>query len=67
MARSDDEVFGAPPRRKTTHEIGEPLDLLSVDELMARVELLREEIARLEAAAEAKRASRKAADGFFKT
>ncbi|MDB5569527.1 MAG: hypothetical protein JWN93_710 [Hyphomicrobiales bacterium] len=66
MARTDDDVFGAPPRRKTTHEIGENLDMLSVDELAERMELLRTEIARLEAARAAKEASRRAADAFFK-
>ena len=66
MASLQDDVFGAPPRRKTTHEIGEPLDLLSVDELEERVTLLREEIERLEAAVVAKRASKAAADAFFK-
>lgn len=67
MAGIDDDIFGAPPRRKTTHEIGEPLDLLSVAEIAERIALLRAEIERLEQAGRAKEASRKAADGFFKT
>lgn len=54
------------PVRKTTHEIGQDLSMLSVDELKARVELMRAEIARLEAECAAKGASRAAADNFFK-
>ncbi len=54
------------PVRKSAHDIGQDLSLLSVDELKARVELLKAEIARLEAAAAAKGASRAAADSFFK-
>lgn len=63
MAREDDEA----PRRKVTHDIGQDLSLLSVGELEARIGLLREEIARLETALTGKRASRDAADRFFKS
>ena len=63
----DDNIFGAPPRKKTTHRIGQTLDALSVDELDERIALLREEIARLETARGAKQASRAAADSFFRT
>ena len=38
------------PRKKVTHEIGQDLSLLSVEELTERVALLTTEIARLEAA-----------------
>jgi len=32
MARVDDDPFGmAPPKKPATHEIGQPLDTLSVD------------------------------------
>lgn len=65
MARIDDDPLA--PVRKPTHEIGQPLDTLSVDELDARVALLREEIERLEKARVAKQASRAAADAFFKS
>jgi uncharacterized small protein (DUF1192 family) len=68
MALFDDmDPFGAPPKKKTTHEIGQSLDTLSVDELDERVSLLREEIARLEAARAGKVASRAAAASVFKT
>ena len=47
-------------------EIGQPLDLLSVAELDERIERLRQEIARLEAARAAKQAASAAAEAFFK-
>jgi len=54
------------PKKKVTHEIGQDLTLLSVNELDARVQLLHDEINRLEADMAAKRAKRAAADQFFK-
>ena len=54
------------PKKKVVHEIGQDLSLLSVEELAARVALLREEISRLEADMAGKHASRSAADQFFK-
>jgi uncharacterized small protein (DUF1192 family) len=54
------------PKKKISHEIGQDLTLLSVEELAARVQLLNEEIKRLEADMVNKRASRSAADQFFK-
>jgi len=54
------------PKKKIVHEIGQDLTLLSVTELNARIELMREEIARLEADIKNKQASRSAADEFFK-
>jgi uncharacterized small protein (DUF1192 family) len=54
------------PKRKVTHEIGQDLALLSVDEIAERIALLQEEIARLEEALAKKHASRSAADQFFK-
>ena len=61
--QTDDDA----PRRKITHEIGQDLSLLSVDELAERITLLRAEIDRLEAAKIGKQASRNAADRFFKS
>ena len=55
------------PRKKISHEIGQDLSLLSVEELTERVLLLKSEIERLEEAATKKRASRDAANSFFKT
>jgi uncharacterized small protein (DUF1192 family) len=56
----------APIKKKLSHEIGQDLALLSVEELSERIQLLRDEIARLEAARAQKQASRAAADQFFK-
>jgi uncharacterized small protein (DUF1192 family) len=63
MAIEDDDR----PRKKVTHEIGQDLSLLSVEELTERVALLKTEIVRLEEAATKKRASRDAANSFFKS
>jgi uncharacterized small protein (DUF1192 family) len=54
------------PRPKITHEIGQELALLSVQELEARIALLKGEIERLEADIARKRSTRVAADQFFK-
>jgi len=54
------------PKKKVAHEIGQDLTLLSVEELSARVALMKEEIARLETDMVNKRATRAAADQFFK-
>jgi uncharacterized small protein (DUF1192 family) len=63
MPASDDDD---KPKKKVVHEIGQDLTLLSVEELGARVQLLRDEINRLETDMRQKRASRAAADQFFK-
>ncbi len=63
MARDDDEA----PKKKTAHEIGQDLSLLSVDELTARVGLLSDEIVRLQAAIDEKKASRDAAASVFRS
>jgi uncharacterized small protein (DUF1192 family) len=62
MPIEDDEA----PRKKISHGIGQDLSLLSLEELTERIALLTGEIARLEAAATKKRASKDAADSFFK-
>jgi uncharacterized small protein (DUF1192 family) len=54
------------PKRKIVHEIGQDLALLAVKELEERIGLLKQEIARLEAAMAGKQASRNVADQFFK-
>ena len=54
------------PNNKIAHEIGQDLALLSVEELNERIALLNDEIARLQTALASKRASRSAADQFFK-
>jgi uncharacterized small protein (DUF1192 family) len=54
------------PKKKITHEIGQDLTVLSVQELGERIGLLKDEIARLEADIAKKQATRSAADQFFK-
>ena len=63
MATEDDDR----PRKKISHEIGQDLSLLSVEELSERIALLTAEIERLQQAATRKRASKDAASSFFKT
>jgi uncharacterized small protein (DUF1192 family) len=62
MAIEDDDR----PRKKVTHEIGQDLSLLSVEELAERIALMNSEIERLQAATTKKRASKDAANNFFK-
>ncbi len=62
MAAFDDEA----PKKKLVHEIGEDLSKLSIEELGERIEVLKAEISRIEAALNAKRASADAAETFFK-
>jgi uncharacterized small protein (DUF1192 family) len=54
------------PKKKTVHDIGQDLALLSVSELGERVNLLKDEIGRLEAEIARKHASQTAANAFFK-
>jgi uncharacterized small protein (DUF1192 family) len=68
MAGSDEEsIFGAPRKAANSHEIGQNVDLLSARELLERIEMLRQEILRLEAAIQAREATKQAASAFFKT
>ena len=55
------------PIKKAAHEIGQDLTLLSVEELAERIALLNAEIARLQSSMQLKRATRDAADRFFKS
>jgi uncharacterized small protein (DUF1192 family) len=63
MAAEDDDK----PRKKVTHEIGQDLYLLSVEELDERIALLSSEIERLKDAMGKKRSSKDAANSFFKS
>lgn len=62
MPLIDDE----PVKKKTVHEIGQDLAVLSIAELDERIALLKSEIDRLEGAKASKGAHRSAADAFFK-
>jgi uncharacterized small protein (DUF1192 family) len=64
MASEDDDN---KPRKKVTHEIGQDLSLLSVEELTERLALMTAEIERLQQAMAKKRASKDAANSFFKS
>ncbi|MDT3683570.1 MAG: DUF1192 domain-containing protein [Pseudorhodoplanes sp.] len=63
MAAFDDDDR---PKKKTRHDIGQDLSLLSLEELRERIALLKSEIERLESAMNSKQASRNTADQFFK-
>jgi uncharacterized small protein (DUF1192 family) len=63
MAIEDDDK----PRKKVSHEIGQDLSLLSLEELNERIALLTSEIERLQVAVTKKRASKDAANNFFKS
>lgn len=54
------------PRKPVTHEVGQDLSALSLEEIDARIGLLKREIERLEEARAGKSASRQAADAFFR-
>jgi len=62
------DPFADEPIRPTvrTHEVGQDLSALSIEELDERVALLQAEIARLNEARAGKEASRHAASAFFK-
>ena len=66
MAIAEDDPF-APPKKKLAHEIGEPLDTISTGELATRIGLLEAEIERLRIAMNAKEATKRAAEAFFKS
>ena len=55
------------PKKKISHDIGQDLSLLSVEELAERIALMNSEIERLQAAMAKKRASRDAANSFFRS
>ena len=63
MAIEDDDR----PKKKLSHEIGQDLSLLSVEELTDRIALLTGEIERLQQALTQKRASRDAVNNFFRS
>ncbi len=54
------------PKKKIAHEIGQDLTLLSAGELIERIGILKDEIARLDADMARKQAMKSAADSIFK-
>lgn len=63
MSMLDDER----PKKQAVHEIGSDLSALSAEELESRINVLKQEILRLEAEKQRKAAGRRAADSFFKS
>jgi uncharacterized small protein (DUF1192 family) len=64
----EESVFGSLSRKPPPlHEIGQVIDALSIAELDERINTLRGEIDRLQAARSAKEATKRAADAFFKS
>lgn len=57
----DDEV-----KKPRGHEVGMPIDTMSVEELQERIGMLQAEIARLEQAIAARQKVRSEADSLFK-
>jgi uncharacterized small protein (DUF1192 family) len=58
----DDEA----PKKLKTHEVGMPIETMSVDELNERIGLLEAEIVRLREAIAARQKTKAAADSLFK-
>jgi uncharacterized small protein (DUF1192 family) len=58
---------GDRPKKPLAHEIGQDLSTLSVDELDKRIDLLRDEITRLEAEKARKASGKAAAESLFKS
>jgi uncharacterized small protein (DUF1192 family) len=54
------------PKKKKTHEVGMPIDTMSVDELEERIGLLEGEIARLRDGIAARRKTKDVANSVFK-
>lgn len=59
-------MFEEDVKKTTSHEVGMPIDAMSIEELQERIALLETEIVRLKAAIDARGATRKAADAAFK-
>jgi uncharacterized small protein (DUF1192 family) len=57
----DDQV-----KKPKGHEVGMPIDTMSVEELTDRIAMLEGEIGRLQAAIAARQKTRSAADALFK-
>jgi len=62
-----DELEPTKSTASTAYAVGSDLSKLSVDELRALVDMLRDEVARIEKAINEKESQRSAADSFFKS
>ena len=54
------------PKKLAPHEVGMPIDTMSVDELEERIGILEAEIARLKEAIASRQKTRSAAESIFK-
>lgn len=54
------------PKKKRVHEVGMPIDTMSVDELEERIGMLEGEITRLREAISARRKTKDEANSLFK-
>jgi len=61
-----DEDVSPSTKKGVVHELGAPLDDISIDELEERIAALKAEIGRLETAIKDKKESKSAADSVFK-
>jgi len=59
-------MFDEEVTKPKGHEVGMPIEAMSIEELYERIELLEAEIARLRIAIEGRGATREAADAVFK-
>lgn len=59
-------MFDEEIKKPRGHEVGMPIDAMSVEELKDRIGLLEAEILRLRTAIDARDATRKAAESAFK-
>jgi uncharacterized small protein (DUF1192 family) len=66
MLVMDTDELAPPPKKPKSYELGQDLSKLSVGELKALVDDLKAEIARVEAALDAKQSSKSAAEAAFK-
>jgi uncharacterized small protein (DUF1192 family) len=62
----DTDDLAPPPKKPKSYELGQDLSKLSLGELKALIEDLKGEIARIDAALEAKHSSKSAAEAAFK-
>ncbi|WP_421758863.1 DUF1192 domain-containing protein [Devosia sp.] len=59
-------MFDEEVKKTKAHEVGMPIDTMSIEELERRIGLLRNEIARLESAIADRQKTKAAAESLFK-
>jgi uncharacterized small protein (DUF1192 family) len=62
----DTDDLAPPPKKAKSYELGQDLSKLSVGELKALIDALKEELARVEQTLHAKQSSKSAAEAAFK-